>query len=167
MSRELNNMKILLFWLFSFALIIISCKKDPLPTFYFQCKVNGVLYEPDNCANCNAKELIGDTVLLLGANRGNEALSIAILKHNIAIGNYKLSNALTENSGSAFYDNTIGNPSDIFRTDSLRSGSINITELDKTNKIIVGSFAFDAFNISQNKIVKIAQGKFRLKYRIY
>ncbi len=160
-------MKLILFCLFSFALLNSSCKKDQLPTFYFQCKVDGVLYEPDNCANCNAKELIGDTVLLLGANRGNEALSIAILKHNIAIGNYNLSNALTENNGSGIYDNTIGNPSDIFRTDSLRSGTINITELDKTNKIIVGSFAFEAFNIPQNKIVKITEGRFRLNYRTY
>ena len=59
-----------------------SCKKDHLPNFYFQCKVNGVLYEPDNCANCNGKELIGDTTLLLGANRGFEALSIGIIDNS-------------------------------------------------------------------------------------
>ena len=154
--------------------LVISCltfskcaKEDLLPEFYFQCKVDGVLYEPDNCSNCNSKELLGDTVLLLGANRGNEGLSIAILKHNISVGNYNLGKELIENKGSAYYDNTIGSPSDIFRTDSIRTGIINITELDRTNKIIVGTFNFDAYNIPQNKIVKITEGKFRLNYRSY
>ena len=160
-------LKPLLFILLPLVLLSSSCKKDRLPKFYFQCKVDGVLYEPDNCANCNSKELIGDTVLLLGANRGNEALSIGILKRNMAIGNYKLSSALTENNGSAIYDNTIGNPADIFRTDSTRTGVINITELDRSNRIIVGTFYFDAYNIPKNKILRVTEGKFRLNYRAY
>lgn len=145
----------------------LSCNKEKLPAFYFQCKVDGVLYEPDNCANCNSKELLGDTVLILGANKGSNALSIAILRHSIIIGNYNLINVLTENKGSAYYDNTIGNPTDIFRTDSLRTGVLNITELDKVNKIIVGTFYFDAYNIPQNKIVRVTDGRFRLNYRAY
>lgn len=156
------------------SFFILSCftfskcrKEDPLPEFYFQCKVDGVLYEPDNCTNCNTKELIGDTVLLLGASKGNETLSLAILKHNISLGNYNLGKSLTESNGSAYYDNTIGNPSDIFRTDSIRIGILNITELNRTNKIIAGIFSFDAYNIPQNKKVRVTEGKFRLNYRTY
>ena len=160
-------MKSVLFILLTLVLLSSNCKKDYLPTFYFQCKVDGVLYEPDNCANCKAKEMYGDSLLSLGANRGNEALGLAILKHNISIGTYSLGKAIIENKGTALYDNTIGNPSDIFRTDSIRTGVISITELDKVNEIIVGSFSFEAFNIPRNKIVKITQGKFRLKYKIY
>ena len=160
-------MKSLLFILLTIVLLSSNCKKDHLPTFYFQCKVDGVLYKPDNCANCNTKEMYGDSLLSLGANRGNEVLGLAILKHNISIGTYSLGKAIIENKGTALYDNTIGNPSDIFRTDSIRTGIISITELDKVNEIIVGSFSFEAFNIPRNKIVKITQGKFRLKYKIY
>ena len=160
-------MKLLLFFLLGFTLLISGCKKDKLPTFYFQCKVDGVLYEPDNCANCNTKDMYADTIMIIGASRGNEAIGLGFMKHNLGIGTYTLLKNITEGNGTGSYDNTIGNPTDIFRTDSLRSGTINITELDKSNKIIEGSFAFDAFNISQNKIVKITQGKFRLKYRIY
>ena len=160
-------MKLLLCCLFSFALLNSSCKKDRLPTFYFQCKVDGVLYEPDNCANCKAKEMYGDSLFSLGANSGNEALGLAILKHSISIGAYSLGKAIIENKGTALYDNTIGNPSDIFRTDSIRTGVVNITELDRTNKIIVGTFSFDAYNIPKNKIVKVTEGKFRLNYRSY
>ena len=152
--------------MFSFALLNSSCKKDRLPTFYFQCKVDGVLYEPDNCANCNTKDLVGDTSLILGANKGNEALAIGLIKTpSLSIGTYNLANPSSK--FSAIYDNTIGNSTDIFRTDSIRKGVISITEFDKTNKIIVGSFAFEAFNIPQNKIVKITEGKFRLNYKAY
>ena len=160
-------MKSVLFILLTLVLLSSNCKKDHLPTFYFQCKVDGVLYQPDNCANCNTKEMYGDSLLSLGANRGNDVLGLAILKHNISIGTYSLGKAIIENKGTALYDNTIGNPSDIFRTDSIRKGIISITELDKVNEIIVGSFSFEAFNIPRNKIVKITQGKFRLKYKIY
>ncbi len=159
-------MKTLLIIIFSYILLNTSCKKDHLPTFYFQCKVDGVLYEPDNCANCNTKDFVGDTSLLLGANKGNEALGIGLIKiPNINVGIYNLGNPNTK--FSALYDNTIGNPSDIFRTDSIRTGVININELDKTNKIIVGTFSFDAFNIPQNKTVRITEGKFRLNYKTY
>ena len=160
-------MKSLLFILLTIVLLSSNCKKDHLPTFYFQCKVDGVLYEPDNCANCKTKEMYGDSLLSLGANRGNEALGIAILKHNISIGTYSLGKAIIENKGTALYDNTIGNPSDIFRTDSIRTGVVFITELDRTNKIIAGTFSFDAYNIPQNKIVRVTEGKFRLSYESY
>ena len=160
-------MKSLLIILLSLVLLSSNCKKDPLPTFYFQCKVDGVLYEPDNCANCKTTELFGDSIILFGMNVSNGGIGIAVRKQNLNQGNYNFSKLLLENNATGSYDNTIGNPTDIFRTDSIRKGIISITELDKLNKIIVGSFAFDAFNIPQNKIVLITEGKFRLNYKAY
>lgn len=105
-------MKISVSILLTFVLLSSNCKKDPLPTYYFQCKVDGVFYEPDNCANCTDKELVGDTSLILGAARGNESLAIGLVKlPNVTSGSYNLGNPSTK--FSAFYDNTIGNPSDI------------------------------------------------------
>ena len=141
-----------------------SCKKDHLPNFYFQCKVNGVLYEPDNCANCNGKELIGDTTLLLGANRGFEALSIGIIDNsNVKTGQYPL-NGVLAHRGSYKFSTT---PNDRYFTDSTHTGQLNITLLDKTSKIIEGSFQYEAFNAVQNKIVKVTEGRFRLNYLKY
>jgi hypothetical protein len=45
------------------------------------------------------------------------------------------------------------------------NGNITITTLDKTNKIIAGTFYFEAYNTVQNKTVNISEGKFRLQYR--
>ncbi len=159
-------MKILLIFILSFILLNTNCKKDHLPTFYFQCKVDGVLYEPDNCANCRTTELFGDSLLLLGMNVSTGGIGIAIRKQAISTGSYTFKKLLLDNNSTGSFDNTIGNPSDIFRTDSIRTGAINITELDKTNKIIVGTFNFDAFNIPQNKTVRVTEGKFRLNYKI-
>jgi len=160
-------MKLLSLILLSCILLSSSCNKDkPSTDFYFQCKVDGIVYKPDNCANCETKDFTGDTSLILGANMGNEALAIGLIKSpSLTTGSYNLANPSSKFSG--LFDNTIGNPSDIFRTDSIRTGVITITELDKANKIIVGTFNFDAFNIPQNKVVRITEGKFRLNYKAY
>lgn len=164
--KENCVVKPLFFILLTLALLTGSCKKDRLPNFYFQCKVDGVFYEPDNCANCSTKDLVGDTSLILGAASGNESLAIGLIRSSkISTGIYILANP--NSSYSAIYDNTIGNPSDIFRTDSIRTGIINITELNRSNKIIEGTFYFDAFNIPKNKIVRVTEGRFRLNYRVY
>ncbi len=142
-----------------------SCNKEHLPEYYFKCKVNGQEYVPDNCANCLTKDMYGDTIMILGASKGNANIGLGIMKHNIKEGIYNLLTNITENNGTGSYDDIIGSPSNIFRTDSLRTGQLNITMLDKTNKIIVGTFYFTAFNPVQNKTVTISEGKFRLQYQ--
>ena len=75
----------------NFGLVIIalstlaaSCKKNPSEpdpdSFYFQCKINGQLYIPNNCANCMSGTLLGDTTLLINGNAGYEAILIGIIK---------------------------------------------------------------------------------------
>ena len=149
-------------------LISASCKKEHLPDYYFKCKVNGQEYIPDNCANCLTAKLLGDTLLILGANRYVEYVVLGILDFPLQAKTYYLDSTRTYGGGgTAFYDNTIGNPSDIFRTDSLRTGKFIISTLDKTNKSISGTFYFEAFNSIQDKTVKITDGKFRLQYKTY
>ena len=154
-----------LFFLVISCLTFSKCRKeDPSPEFYFQCKVDGVLYEPDNCANCIGKEIIGDTTLILGGNRGFEALTLGIIDNsNIKVGQYILNGAISKRGTYKFSTS----PNDRFFTDSTHTGFLNITLLDKSNKIIAGNFQYDAFNVQQNKIVAITQGKFRLNYRSY
>ena len=69
-------------------------------------------------------------------------------------------------SGSADYKNAT-TVDDIFETDSLRTGQLIITSINKPNKIISGTFYFTAYNPVQDKTVNITDGKFRLKYTDY
>lgn len=144
-----------------------SCKKERLPEYYFKCKLNGQEYVPDNCANCRTANVLGDTLLIVGANRYLESIGIDVLEYPLKENVYTLRRRRSASAGTADYDNTIGNPSDIFHTDSLRTGQLTITTLDKTNKIVAGTFYFEAYNAVQNKTVKITDGFFRLKYTTY
>ena len=143
-----------------------SCKKNQLGEYYFKCKVDGQEYIPNGCANCLTCTILGDTTFLLGANRGFEALGIGVIKLDhipITTTVYVLNDNPQQN---AMYDNsTLVN--DIFKTDATRIGAISINSLDRSNKIVSGTFYFQAYNSAQNKTVNAANGEFKLKYTIY
>ncbi len=162
LSKAKNGM---LFFLIISCLTFSKCaKEDPLPEFYFQCKVDGVLYEPDNCANCIGREIIGDTTLILGGNRGFKTLGVGIKDNSgIKVRQYILNEIIGRRGDYKFSTS----PNDRYYTDSTHTGQLNITSLDKNSKIIEGNFQFEAFNVIQNKVVRITEGKFRLNYRYY
>lgn len=161
---KISPMKYIIFLLISILCLSASCHKEYLPDYYFQCKVDGKKYVPDNCANCMTATILGDSLLILGGNRYVEAIAIDALAIPLMERIYPLIEKRQLLKGTAYYDNTIGNPSDIYRTDTLRIGELIITNLDKTKKIIAGTFYFEAYNVVQNKTIKITDGKFRLKY---
>ena len=55
---------------------------------------------------------------------------------------------------------------DIYKTDSRHTGELQITTLDKTNKIIQGTFCFKAYKALRNDSVSVTDGTFRLHYII-
>lgn len=107
-------------------------------------------------------KILGDTILLIQGSRSFETIGLFSRDNEIVETNYLLNHERKRHD--ALYDNTIGNPSDIYRTDSLRIGKLTLTALDKTKQIISGTFYFEAYNEVQNKTIKITDGKFRLKY---
>ena len=138
-----------------------SCKKNNQSgNHYFKCKVDGQEYIPDACTNCIQVVLLRDTIFILGGNHGYETVGIGINNaSNIKVGSYAL-NEIIGRRGD--YKN---NPStDRFYTDATHTGSLQITLLDKQQKIISGTFSFQAFNTNQNKTVNITNGEFRLNY---
>jgi hypothetical protein len=150
-----------------FSLIFATCEKNPIPDpndFYFQCKINGKTYIP-GMGNGLTCELLEDTTLLLGGNLGYESLGIGIINvtgQSIIPTTYIL-NDNPRQSGD--YDNS---PlvNDIYKTDATHTGQLTITTLDKTNKIIQGTFYFKAYNAYRSDSVSVTEGKFRLHYII-
>lgn len=139
-----------------------ACEKEHLPEFYFKCKVDGKEYVPDNCANCVISEILRDTVLILGGNKGFETLGVGINDtRGIQTGNYIL-NEVVGRRGDYKFATT---PIDRYFTNNTHNGNLSITTFDKINKIIAGTFYFTAYNAVQNKTVKITDGKFRLQYK--
>jgi hypothetical protein len=151
--------------LFLYIFLFAKCRKEePLPDdYYIRCKVNDEDYWPNKCANCMRGQLLGDTVYLMNANAGYESVSIGIVKLDkipITTTTYDLTGNPQQNG---VYDNS-PQVNDIFKTDSIHTGKLTITTLDKVNKIVAGTFHFDAYNPVQNKTVTISNGQFRLKY---
>ena len=159
-------MKKILFVLlgFFFTLIFATCKKDPTPDNnypYFQCKINGQTYIPNNCANCLTCTIYQDTIFLLGANAGFEAIAIGIInKPEIIQKSYVLNSNIA--NGGTYKNSTLTN--DRFDTDSIHTGKLQIIILDKINKNISGTFYFKAYNVYRNDSVSVTDGKFRLNY---
>ncbi len=156
-------MKTLAFLIFAFLLVAIFAQcKDDLPrdpnSFYFRCKVDGVIYIPDNCANCQQSDLIGDTTLIIRGNRGFETLGW-LIKDLTTI--KSISYPLNEKLRGDYKNSTI--VQDRYFTDITHTGQVNITKLDKLNRLIEGTFSFNAYNAYQNKSVSVTEGVFRLK----
>ncbi len=161
-------MRNLLYLLIATVLLSASChKQDPNPAqYYIRCKIDGQDYLPNNCANCMRGQILGDTTFLMNANAGFESVAIGVIKLDkvpIAVTSYILNDNPQQNG---VYDNS-PQVNDIFKTDATRTGLLNITTLDKPNKIVSGTFYFQAYNPVQNKTVNITNGEFRLKYTDY
>ncbi|MBC7413096.1 MAG: hypothetical protein H7331_11670 [Bacteroidia bacterium] len=143
------------------AIFFICCNKEHLPEYYYQCNVDGQVYKPNSCANCLTCTIYRDTIFLLGANRGFEALAIGIIDRNSVTATSYILNSGYANGGTYKNSTTV---TDRFDTDSIRTGILNIIQVDKTNKIVEGTFSFSAYNPVQNKIITVTDGKFRLHY---
>lgn len=161
--RYSRVMKCLFFFLISFVFVSFSCNKEKASDYYFLCTINGEKYLPNSCANCLVVKLLGDTTIIVNANKGFESIGIGVVKTDkkpIAAVTYLL-NDNKQQKGS--YDNS---PlvDDIFITNDLHTGQLTINELDKVRKNIAGNFSFQAYNDKQGESVYV-KGKFRLLYK--
>lgn len=157
-----------LFALLFLGTIIISasCEKNPIPDpngFYFRCKINGQTYIPNSCANCLTSTILKDTILILGGNSGYHTLGIGINDNTeIKVTTYILSDTIGRQGD--YKNGTLTN--DRYFTDANHTGQLQITTLNKTNKIIEGKFYFKAYNPYRNDSISVTDGIFRLKYTI-
>lgn len=161
-------MKTILSFLLSILAILAicnSCKKETTPEFYYKCKLNGQDYTYYACANCLQCNILGDTVFILAASTDYESIAVwhNDTKNGINIGNYQLSNS-TNPGGGFFYNQPYF--SNYYYSDSINNGKLEITQLDKANRIVAGTFYFDAYCAKYDSTVHITEGKFRLKYTI-
>lgn len=164
-NSKMKNKYLLLFLLLSPLFINLKCKKDDTPEgYFFMCKLDGNSYRAEGgaCVNCISAALLGDTLLAISGIRSSEIIVIGIFeKQGIKVGAYRLNNNIGR---GGTYKNSF-TTDDRFDTDSLRTGQLTITRLDKEKKEIEGTFYFKAYNPVQNKIVNITEGKFRINYR--
>ena len=166
----MKQITIYFFAITTFIASCSSCKKETIPEFYYHCKLNGIYYVPFSSSTSDLQcNIIGDTNLICGAYiGGGQSISIGIIltKPNYVSTGSSIINTKQGYGSSGLYRNQpyIEN---YYYADSNHLGLLEITELDKTNKVIAGTFHFDAYCAKYDSTVHITEGAFRLKYKIY
>lgn len=166
--KNLSFLSLLLFVLIT----LNSCGDDtpqPFSQVYFSCKIDGAPFNPEYKTDFGYRSIDArlereDSLLSISGDKGEKSIALFLLDPNkIAIHTPYIFNYNGSNRSVATYDSdfSVG----WYITDSVNSGQAIITKLDTTNKIVEGTFYFDAYDSTKNGTVHITDGKFRAYLR--
>jgi hypothetical protein len=187
--KRLNNtisaMKKLLLS-FSVLLVLISCKKEitelPPPTQTgantFGAKVNGSLFVPQGFGSLPASDILEvrrlptkDVIINARnfASSPNEKEFELRIKGVTATGVYLLNTTTTPGTTGASYAYYIKRnvtPQNEWITSATHTGSVTITHLDTVNRIVSGTFEFNALNLyNAPEPLSVTEGRFDVKWQ--
>jgi hypothetical protein len=166
------------------ALFALGCSSDSdsnenneeIPAFAMTAKLNGAAFEANNPFNTNEFSStniwsyfpIEDYVMLQGRQGGifgNPEINIWLKRSDIALGTYAIGTETFDTPPSHFID-LIDNSNDI--SEYTKSGTINITEVNATTKIVKGTFQFTTIDDPNDPDapvdITVTDGTFRYKY---
>jgi hypothetical protein len=167
------------------ALVFVSCKKeiDELPpdtqtgANTFGAKVNGDLWAPQGFGPFPANDIL-ESILVSGrltinarnfASSPNETEFVICLDNVTGPGTYQLNANATHPSLSGNYGYYVKRrltPLNEWITSSANTGSVTITKLDIPNKIVAGTFQFNALNLYNTpEPLTVTEGRFDLKMK--
>ncbi len=129
----------------------------------FACRINGENWISKESSFDLGGSVINDTLAAKGTYHGIGVETIyVLLKGNLQEG--KLYNI--SNNNSIIYTTTKLCNSNIidFYNYLSNNGQIKLTKLDRTNKIIAGSFFFNVIRQNCNDTLKITDGRFDIHY---
>jgi hypothetical protein len=133
------------------------------------CKVDGEIWLPEY----SSRPIFGRReynvayngsfygISIYADRRLETAISIGVYKVN-GPGTYDLYKFISQDPSGyklitrSIYKDKTGD----FYTDSLHTGKVTITKLDRQKAVISGTFYFDAYNKKTGKVVKITEGRF-------
>jgi hypothetical protein len=166
-------------------LLFASCKKEisSLPdtsqsgSNTFGAKINGDLWGPAKFGPFSGDILVTTKAgnrFTIDANNfassPNETEMIIVLYDVTGPGVYQLNTNTSHPNGQssyAYYVKRNMTPINEWITSSTYSGSVNITKLDSVNKILSGTFQFDAHSLSlyDSDVMHATEGRFDVKYQ--
>jgi uncharacterized protein DUF6252 len=150
---------------------------NPVTTGYaMTAKINGVIFQANNPYGNNQFSSTNiysyfpeeDFVMLQGRKGGiwgNPEINIWLKKSDIALGTYPIGQETFDTPPSHFID-LIDNSNDI--SENTNEGSITITEVNSTTKIVKGTFRFttteELGSPTPNIDITVTEGTFRYTY---
>ncbi|TBX70635.1 hypothetical protein EZL74_02875 [Flavobacterium silvisoli] len=175
-------MKKIAFLLLTVSLALTSCSSssdggssEEIPTYAMTAKINGTTFQANNpfggnmFSNTNIWNYypLEDYVMLQGRSGGvwgNPEINIWLKKSDIAVGTYILGQETFDTPPSHFID-LIDNSNDI--SENTKNGTIIITEVNTTTKIVKGTFQFNTVDDLENQTTpdySVTEGTFRYQY---
>ncbi len=181
MSRAISMKKLLLGILP--LMLLISCKKnvDELPdpsqsgSNTFGAKVDGNMWVPQGFGPFPASNLLearmsGNDITINARNFAsspNETEFQLTIYNVIAPGVYLLNTDVAHPNGAssyAYYVKRNMSPINEWITSSTYTGSVTITKIDIVNRIVSGTFQFDALNMYNTpQPIHVTEGRFDVK----
>ncbi len=174
-------MKKIPFLFLALSLTLFSCSSDSSssedPAFAMTAKINGVTFEANNPFGTNEYSTtniwsyypIEDYVMLqgrAGGAFGNPEINLWLKRSQIAVGTYILAPE-TFGTPTSHYIDLIDNSNS--ESETTKSGTIIITEVNTATKIVKGTFQFKSTDGDQDDPASIVNmdvtnGTFRYKY---
>tara|TARA_B100000953_G_scaffold298011_1_gene293977 strand:+ start:3180 stop:3719 length:540 start_codon:yes stop_codon:yes gene_type:complete len=174
------------YYLFVITLGLLSCSdssddqeemEDINPSqFAMTANINGTSFKGNDplCGNCASSTTVynyfpEDEYIMLQAWDSEvgfqKSISIWLKKSLLAVGTYEIPNQTFENPSTHFIelvDITTSHPEETY------SGTLKITELNTSNKIVQGTFEFETIDYigdpNQTITVRVTDGTFSYKY---
>ncbi|MEP6583302.1 MAG: DUF6252 family protein [Ginsengibacter sp.] len=173
---------------FSFIIVIASrCKKDKgaieqLPpetqtgAGTFGCLIDGIVFKPKGdpfggpILSCAYQYINGGYYFQLKASDKSSPtiFSIGIFTDSLKIEEGLMYSLQNKNmTGEAYGTYLISEIQGLnaYLTSTINAGEFKVKKLDETNRIISGTFWFNAFNSSGEK-VQVSEGRFDMKYTL-
>lgn len=163
-------------------IVLISCKKDvdELPpatqsgAHTFGAKVNGNLWVPQGFGGLPANDILegvmaGNDVIIRARNFAsspNETEFQLTIYNVTAPGVYPLNTTVTHPNGTSSYGYYVKRnvtPQDEWLTSAIHTGSVTITRVDIPNKVVSGTFQFNAGSIYNAGVLSVTEGRFDVR----
>lgn len=161
---------------------LISCKKgiDELPPVSqtgantFGAKVNGNLWAPQGFGPIPANDILearmsGHDIVINARNFAsspNETEFQLTIFNVTAPGVYPFNTDVVHPNGAASYGYYVKRnmtPQDEWITSSTNTGSVTITKIDDVNRIVAGTFQFNAGSLYNSGVLVVTEGRFDVK----
>lgn len=160
------KIRLILFFSALFICLSWSCQKENvLRNGGFTAKVNGKRWKANNFdfkASPYEARFLSDSALSIRGSGSVASISLYIKSSRaITAGEYPLNNDYSIAGGTYNDYETLYT----YRTTSSNPGVVRIKEIDRTNKIIIGTFDFDAFNEENGETVSIKDGAFNIEFK--
>jgi hypothetical protein len=182
---KMKNLSKSIFYILIYCFLFPSCRKqkneEQLPaatqsgTNTFGCLLDGKAWIPTGGGIGSGvnptrggffQDAAGKLNIYIAANSYNDYIEI-YLKHIISSGIFYL-NSNTDTKPNVIFPESYGayfirNASDEFVTDSLHTGTVNITYADTAKGIVSGTFVMNVYNKNTREVKSITEGRFDYK----